>query len=178
MHVPQELVDLIVDGLHDDTPSLKLCSLIARTFTSPAQTLLFNKIEILPPKPDAQGSRSRESPCQRFHDILTLSPHLAPLVHELHIVLVGSETSFDYDENGRYLKERRAPRIMSDKTPPLVPPLLNIKQISLLENSPGEWNGSGDFSMNSNNLEQDLQSAFAAVSSPTLESVHLRGIVV
>ncbi|KAJ7874219.1 hypothetical protein B0H14DRAFT_2569391 [Mycena olivaceomarginata] len=96
----------------------------------------------------------------------------------IHIVLVGSETSFDYDENGRYLKERRAPRIMSDKTPPLVPPLLNIKQISLLENSPGEWNGSGDFSMNSNNLEQDLQSAFAAVSSPTLESVHLRGIVV
>jgi hypothetical protein len=91
-------------------------------------------------------------------------------------VLVGSETSFDYDENGRYLKERR---IMSDKTLSLVLPLLNIKQISLLENSPGEWNGSGDFSMNSNNLEQDLQSAFAAVfSSPTLESVHLRWIVV
>ncbi|KAJ7874222.1 hypothetical protein B0H14DRAFT_2569394 [Mycena olivaceomarginata] len=179
MHVPQELVDLIVDDLHDDTPSLKLCSLIARAFTSPAQTLLFKKIEILPPKPDAQGSRSRDSPCQRFHNILTSSPHLAPLVHELHIVLVGSETSFDSDENGRYLQARRAPWIMSDRTLSLVLPLLNIKRISLLENSPGEWNGSGDFSMNWNNLEQDLQSALAAVfSSPTLESVHLRGIVV
>lgn len=34
-HLPQELVDLIVDNLRDDIPSLKSCSLAARTFSSP-----------------------------------------------------------------------------------------------------------------------------------------------
>ncbi|KAJ7366250.1 hypothetical protein DFH08DRAFT_1071810 [Mycena albidolilacea] len=181
MHIPQELVDLIMNNLHDDVPSLKSCTLTARTFVSSAQTWLFNKIEILPPR-SLEGSDS-ESSCQRFYKLLTSSPHLAPLVHELHIVLAGFETSFAYDEdeNGDDIQARHVPWISMSEVPlALVLPLLSIKRISLLENS-SRWNSvGGDFSMDWNNhLERSLKSALAAVfSSPTIESVHLRGIVV
>ncbi|KAJ7366247.1 hypothetical protein DFH08DRAFT_164606 [Mycena albidolilacea] len=117
MRIPQELVDLIMNNLHGDVPSHKSCTLAARTFVSSAQTWLFNKIEILPPR-RLEGSNSENS-CQRFYKLLTSSPHLAPLVHELHIVLAGFETSFAYDEdeNGDDLQARHVPWIsMSERT--------------------------------------------------------------
>ncbi|KAJ7506982.1 hypothetical protein B0H11DRAFT_1969705 [Mycena galericulata] len=154
--IPQELVDLIVDNLQGDVPTLKSCSLA-------------------PPTPGSSDA----SPSQRFHTILSSSPHLAPYVKELHIVLVGSETSFDYNSDGEYLVERHVPWVMSGRTLSLVLPLLNLKRISLVENAPGEWNAFGDFSMNWNKLGRTLKAALVAVfSSPTLESVHLRGIVI
>ncbi|KAF8194361.1 hypothetical protein K438DRAFT_1827846 [Mycena galopus ATCC 62051] len=68
---------------------------------------------------------------------------------------------------------------MSGRTLASVLPLLDLKRISLIENSPVDWNGWGDFSMNWTRLGRVLKSALAAVfSSPRLESVHLRGIVV
>ncbi|KAJ6588072.1 hypothetical protein B0H19DRAFT_900559, partial [Mycena capillaripes] len=50
--LPQELVDMVVDNLHDDIPSLESCSLAARTFLASTRTHIFNKIEIKPP-PDS-----------------------------------------------------------------------------------------------------------------------------
>ncbi|KAJ6455457.1 hypothetical protein C8R45DRAFT_1082499 [Mycena sanguinolenta] len=175
MRVPQELIHLIVDNLHDDIPSLKSCSLTARAFVSSAQTYLFNKVEILPPK----KRDDQDSPCRKFHNLLTSSPHIASLVDELEVVLVGSETSFAYNEDGDYLEERHVPWVMSGTTLPLVLSLIDLKRISLVENSPWEWNGVGDFSMNWNHLGRSLKAALTAVfSSPKLESVRLRGIVV
>ncbi|KAJ6456070.1 hypothetical protein C8R45DRAFT_1034821, partial [Mycena sanguinolenta] len=175
MHVPQELVDLIVDNLHDDIPSLKSCSLTARAFVGSAQTWIFNKVEILPPK----RRDDQDSPCRKFHKLLTRSPRSASLVDELQIVLVGSETSFAYDEKGDYLEERHVPWVMSGRTLSLVLALLDLKRISLVENSPSEWNELGKFSMDWNQLGRSLKSALAAVfSSPKLDSVCLRGFVV
>ncbi|KAF7357378.1 hypothetical protein MSAN_01333800 [Mycena sanguinolenta] len=175
MRVPQELVHLIVDNLHDDIPSLESCSLTARSFVSSAQTYLFNKVEILPPK----NRDDPNSPCRKFHKLLTSSPHIAPLVDELEIVLVGSETSFAYDEDGDYLEERHVPWVMSGRTLSLVLSLLDLKRISLVENSPSEWNDVGEFSMSWNRLGRSLKAALTAVfSSPKLKSVRLRGIVV
>ncbi|KAJ7359460.1 hypothetical protein DFH08DRAFT_846146 [Mycena albidolilacea] len=114
MHILQELVDPIVDDLYGDAPSLKSCSLAARIFVASAQTCVFNKIEILPPSRNANGSR--DSPWEKFYKLLTSSPHLAPHVDELH-VLVGSETSFAYnEEHCRYLERHSIPWVMSRRT--------------------------------------------------------------
>ncbi|KAF7370256.1 hypothetical protein MSAN_00656700 [Mycena sanguinolenta] len=175
MCIPQELVDLIVNNLHDDIPSLKSCSLTARAFVGSAQTWIFNKVEILPPK----SRDDQDSPCRKFHKLLTKSPHLASLVDELEIVLVGSETSFDYGWDGEFPEERYGPWVMSGETLSLVLALLDLKRISLIENSPSAWNRHGDFSLDWNQLGRSLKSALAAVfSSPKLESVRLRGIIV
>ncbi|KAJ7766356.1 hypothetical protein DFH07DRAFT_352284 [Mycena maculata] len=173
--LPQELIDLTVDHLRGDISTLKSCCLAARTFVSSAQAHVFNKIDILPPSLD--GARS--SPCQKLYKLLTSSPHLAPLVNELHIVIVGSETSFDFNSDGEYLVEPHVPWIMTGRSLALVLRLLNLKRIALVENGPWEWNTLGAFSMNWNKMGPALKSALAAVfSSPLLESVHLRGIVV
>jgi hypothetical protein len=100
-------------------------------------------------------------------------------VEELCIVLVGSETSFEYDSDGKYLKERHISWVMAGRTLSLVLPLLDLKRISLTENAPSDWNDSGEYSMNWNKMGRQLKSALANVfSSPRLEAVHLRGIVV
>ncbi|KAJ7497720.1 hypothetical protein FB451DRAFT_1550524 [Mycena latifolia] len=172
-HIPQELIDIIVDDL---IRALKCCSLAARTFVRPSRPHIFRKLEILPPTSD----ESRESStCQKLYKLLTSSPHIAPLVEELYIVLVGSETSFAYDSNGQWLTEPRVTWIMAGRTLSLVLPLLDLKRISLVENAPVEWNSAGEFSMNWNGMGRMLKSALTDVfSSPRLESVYLRGFVV
>ncbi|KAJ7766382.1 hypothetical protein DFH07DRAFT_955433 [Mycena maculata] len=175
---PQELIDLIVDHLSGDISTLKSCCLAARAFVPSAQAHVFNKIDILPPSLDG----ARPSPCEKLYKLLTTSPHLTPLVNELNIVIVGSETSFDFNSDGEYLVEPHVPWIMSEGSEgslALVLRLLDLKRIAILENGPWEWNTLRAFSMNWNKMGQALKSALAAVfSSPLLESVHLRGIIV
>ncbi|KAJ7111327.1 hypothetical protein C8R44DRAFT_742450 [Mycena epipterygia] len=172
--LPQELVDLIVDNLRDDIPSLKSCSLAARTFSGSVRAHIFRKVEITPPLPGKTNS-----PCQQLYKLLTSTPHIAPLIDELHIVLVGSETCFEYDEDGQYLVEQQVPWVMAGTTLSLVLPLLDLKRISIVENGPADWNAYGRFSMDWNKLERTLKAALTDMfSSPRLESVHLRGIVV
>ncbi|KAJ7628435.1 hypothetical protein FB45DRAFT_1028527 [Roridomyces roridus] len=148
MSVPQELVDFIVDNLAGDTPNLKSCSLAARTFVHPSQKHIFKQIVL----------RS-VTVCQRFHQLLTSYPHLATLVDELRI-LTG----------GMYSEE---PWAMSEPTLALVLPLLHIKRISLVGNAPSR------VTIDWVQMNQPLKSALAAVfSSPVLESVRIRGLVI
>ncbi|KAJ7908659.1 hypothetical protein B0H13DRAFT_2496199 [Mycena leptocephala] len=153
-HLPQELIDLILDNLHDDINSLKSCSLAAHTMVTSARTLIFRKIEIKPPDPLSSSLNT----CQRFYKLLTACPHIAPIVEELCVVTVGSETSFGYTPDGEYLPERL--------------------RISLTENAPYRSDGWKN-SMSWHKMGQRLTSALATVfSSPRLEAVHLRGIVI
>ncbi|KAJ7178217.1 hypothetical protein C8R46DRAFT_1076136 [Mycena filopes] len=177
MSVPQELIDVIVDNLHDDIPSLKSCALTARAFVGSAQTHIFQRVEINPPRDRDSAS---PTPCQNFHKLLISSPHIAPLVTDLSIVLVGSETSFGWDEyTGEYLQDRQVTWIMAGRTLALVLPLLDLKRISLIENGPAHWNSDGEFSMKWNGLPRQLKSALTDLfSSPRLEAVHLRGLVI
>ncbi|KAJ7766383.1 hypothetical protein DFH07DRAFT_955434 [Mycena maculata] len=173
--IPQELIDLIVDHLRGDISTLKSCCLAARAFAHSAQAHVFSKIAILPPSLHGAGP----SPCQKLYKLLTSSPDLAPLVNELYIVIVGSETSFDYNSDGQYLVRPHAPWLMSGRSLALVLPLLKLKRIALVEKGPWEWNMRGEYGMNWNRMGRTLKSALTAVfSSPLLESVHLRGIVV
>ncbi|KAJ7450855.1 hypothetical protein FB451DRAFT_1410179 [Mycena latifolia] len=155
--IPQELVDLIVDNLQDDISTLRCCSLTARAFVSSSQRHIFRKIQIIPPPVD-----NSQSSCQKLYKLLSSSPHVAPLVEDLTIVL-----------------EPHTTWIMTGRTLSLVLPLLNPKRISLVENAPPGWNSCGKFSMNWNKLGRTLKYALSdAFSSPRFESVHLRGIVV
>ncbi|KAJ7608201.1 hypothetical protein FB45DRAFT_946951 [Roridomyces roridus] len=175
MPMPQELVDGIVENLEGDTLSLKCCSLAARTFVTPSQRQLFRKIEIVPP------SGIGDNPCQRLYDTLVKSPHLAELIVELRIVLMNDETSVEYEDGD--LADGHCPQwILSDEALSLplslTLPFLKLKGISLVEDSIQESNDGGRFSMHWNTLGGALKSALADVlSSPTLESVRLRGIV-
>jgi hypothetical protein len=173
-HLPQELIDLILDNLHDDINSLKSCSLAAHTMVTSARTLIFRKIEIKPPDPLSSSFNT----CQRFYKLLTASPRIAPIVEELCVVTVGSETSFGYTPDGEYLTERLVAWVMDDRTLPLILPLLDLKRISLTENAPYRSDGWKD-SMSWHKMGQRLTSALTNVfSSPRLEAVHLRGIVI
>ncbi|KAJ7349973.1 hypothetical protein DFH08DRAFT_807297 [Mycena albidolilacea] len=174
-NLPQELVDVIVHNLCEDISSLRSCSLAARAFVVSAQIHIFKRIEIMPPTDPSSSSNS----CQKLYKLLTLSPHLAQLVDELRIVLVGPETSFEYDSDGQYLEDRHVTWIMRERrTLALVLPLLDLKRISLVEDSPLDWNSYGEFSMKWNELGRHLKAALSkAFSSPRLESVQLRGIV-
>jgi hypothetical protein len=162
MDLSQELVDTILDILHNDIPSLKSCSLAARAFVISARKHIFKKIEII----------SSSDTSQRFYEFLCSSPHIAPLVKDLCIVSVLEkfpETCAYLDPSGNY---------MSGRTLSLILPLLTeLKRISVVE--------SGDviqtrakFSRSWSKMDQPLQSALANVfSSPRLEAVHLRGLV-
>ncbi|KAJ7802544.1 hypothetical protein B0H14DRAFT_2891940 [Mycena olivaceomarginata] len=158
-HFPQELINLVVDNLHEDIATLKSCSLAAPTFVTSARIHIFKHIEITPPK-----RNTGLSPCQKLLDLLTSSPHLAPLVDDLCIVLIGPDA-------------QTGPWIEAEATLPIVLSLLHLKRISLVENAPGALALRTDSTMDWNRLGRPLRSALAAIfSSPRLESVHLRGI--
>ncbi|KAJ6487164.1 hypothetical protein C8R47DRAFT_1216365 [Mycena vitilis] len=155
--LPQELVDLIVDKIHEDkdVPSLKSCSLAARTFVSPARRHIFGKIEILPPRPAC-------NPCEMFYQLLTLSPHIAPLVEELCIVLVGPTS---YPEARDRTERHPATRVMESSTLSLILPLLDLKRISLTENTRMTY--PRDSSLHWLRLQSELKSALMDVFSET-----------
>ncbi|KAJ7306749.1 hypothetical protein DFH08DRAFT_1088818 [Mycena albidolilacea] len=153
MDLPQELVDAIVDNIHHDIPSLKSCSLAARPFVDSARKHIFRKIEITHPL------SSYSNTCELFYKLLCSSPHIAPLVEDLCIVSSDSD---------------RRNWAMSSGTLCLVLPLLNLTRISIIENGQSGIS----YSRSWNKMDQHLQSALADVfSSPRLEAVHLRGLV-
>ncbi|KAJ7868597.1 hypothetical protein B0H14DRAFT_2503876 [Mycena olivaceomarginata] len=99
MDLPQELVDTILDILHDDIPSLKSCSLAARIFVISARKHIFKKIEIL----------SSSDASQRFYQLLCSSPHITPIVEDLCIASVVEkfpETCTYLDPSGDYMSGR------------------------------------------------------------------------
>ncbi|KAF8217640.1 hypothetical protein K438DRAFT_5912 [Mycena galopus ATCC 62051] len=173
MALAQELVDLIVDNIHDDIPSLKSCSMAAHTFVHSCRTHLFKKIRFNPPdNPFSLPS------CQKFYRLLSSSPHIAPLVEDLCIVTVLADRPSDLltHFNGECMRERNISWITADTTLALVLPLLNLKRISLLENATADCR---IYSMNWSKMERPLKSALTSVfSSPRLEAVHIRGIVI
>ncbi|KAJ7863806.1 hypothetical protein B0H14DRAFT_3862753 [Mycena olivaceomarginata] len=162
MDLPQELVDTILDNLHDDVPSLRAC-LAARPFVIPARKHIFKKIEIL----------SSSDASQRFYELLCSSPHIAPLVEDLCITSILEkfpETCAYLDPSGDYMSGRPLSLILLLLT--------ELKRISIIETGDvNNWTAR-QFGRSWNKMEPPLQSALANVfSSPRLEAVHLCGLV-
>ncbi|KAK7042560.1 hypothetical protein R3P38DRAFT_2891201 [Favolaschia claudopus] len=179
---PQELVDIIVDELHDDIPTLKACALTAPTFVASARIHIFRKIELTPPTTKLDGRPSSSSTqCQKLLKLLTTRPHIASLIKELCLVLAGKSCDVDFDR-------RRYPRIGgaaqgshwvvdATRTLSLILPLLDLKRICLVENVAIYGAHMATRRLRWNDMGRSLRSALEGIlSSPRLEAVHLRGM--
>ncbi|RDB16423.1 hypothetical protein Hypma_002901 [Hypsizygus marmoreus] len=72
--LPQELLDKIVDCLHNDLSSLKSCALSFRSLLPRSQSHIFSHVHI-----------SKTSPTSRLHAVLSQNPGLAKVIRELEI---------------------------------------------------------------------------------------------
>lgn len=88
MPIPQELIDLIIDFNHGDKQTLRACSLTSRAFVAPSQFHLFSRIKLI-----LSDSPTREAipwnllghTFQKFHAMISVSPHIASLVTSLEV---------------------------------------------------------------------------------------------
>ncbi|PBK93431.1 hypothetical protein ARMGADRAFT_928952, partial [Armillaria gallica] len=75
--LPQELIDQIIDYLHDDTQTLRACSTVCRTWTQSSQRHIFCHISIdLQPSSDIVPT---------FCQSLVSAPHVAQCLQHLSI---------------------------------------------------------------------------------------------
>ncbi|KAJ7611313.1 hypothetical protein FB45DRAFT_941519 [Roridomyces roridus] len=160
--VPSELVDKIIDNLEGDAPSLLSCCRAARTFVQPSQMRLFKKVTIL--------ATSDGDPCYKFYNSITNSPHLASFVQELSVDMLQPGARAVHMGGRSYCSSW----IMEHDTKlSKILPRLRLKHISLYDNTPAYQQ---TFPMDWTRLGPALLYALTAVfSSPTLESVHLKG---
>ncbi|KAJ7168352.1 hypothetical protein C8R43DRAFT_984087 [Mycena crocata] len=122
--LPQELIDIIIDAIQDDRASLKTCSYVSFPFKKSSQRHLFSHITLLPPR-----SARRPTQCQKLHEILLETPHLASYSTSLEI-LEGYQPSV----SGVSVK---LPWVTSESALELVLPLLPLRRFSLFCSWPG-----------------------------------------
>ncbi len=88
LSVPQELLDNILDFLHDDIPTLRTCSLVSHAFLPCSRYHIYSNVFIVH---IAELDLFREQytgqlyQCQNLAALLEYSPHVAPLVTRFRI---------------------------------------------------------------------------------------------
>jgi len=85
--LPQELVDHIIDHLHDDPVTLNSCALVCHTWLPTSRLHIFSKISLK--VTPAAGHLAPSDSCKRLHRLFTTSPSIICHVRELE-VLEGS----------------------------------------------------------------------------------------
>ncbi|KAG6874863.1 hypothetical protein C0993_011886, partial [Termitomyces sp. T159_Od127] len=83
--LPQELVDQIIDHLHDDYPALTSCSLVSHAWRPSSLFHIFSRLSI-----KVTPSASPADLCRRLYHLLTSSPAICAYIRELD-VLEGSQ---------------------------------------------------------------------------------------
>ncbi|KAJ7108639.1 hypothetical protein C8R44DRAFT_294536 [Mycena epipterygia] len=154
MLLPQELFDIIVQQIGDDSNTLSACLLTCSGLAAPARARIFSTVRLTPP-----ALRSRTTTrCQKFYSLVTSNPHLALLVKDLQIV-EGNDRDF---ESGAVWV------VKASRTLSLILPLLSLKRLSIQANPKLEWE----------RLSRSFRAALKDVlCSPQLEVLRLRGIV-
>ncbi|KAJ7126341.1 hypothetical protein C8R44DRAFT_851793 [Mycena epipterygia] len=151
----QELLDIIIDELHTDIPTLKACALSSRAMVASAQIRLFHKVVLGPPAAPSGNGIKKRTDCQKLLRLLELSPHLSSLIKDLCILdddpLVESWIL-------------RAGRTLS-----ALLPLLHLKRISIrCRTAYLDWN----------HIPRGLKASLEGVlASPSLQSVQLHGVL-
>ncbi|KAF9000414.1 hypothetical protein BDQ17DRAFT_1359569 [Cyathus striatus] len=84
-YLPQELVDNILDHLHDDYQSLSSCSLVCRAWLPSSRLHLFSKISLKAAAPHAPSIYPPQDRCRRLYRMLLRSPEIIPCIRELEI---------------------------------------------------------------------------------------------
>ncbi len=77
--LPQELIDIVVQFLHDDGPTLCACSLVCRSWKNPAHRLLFRYLRCI------VGARDGLARCEELPNFLKSSPTICKYVQVLII---------------------------------------------------------------------------------------------
>lgn len=108
--LPVELTDRIIDLLHDDTTSLRNCSLASRAFLPRSRFYRFRFVSL------------HWKSCENFERMLSTSPEIGPFVRELHV----SVSMFE-----------RPPTWVDDTIPRIIPSLPNVTTLYLRGN--GEY---------------------------------------
>lgn len=88
MSIPQELIDVIVDFSHGDNQTLRTCALTSRAFVASSQFHLFSRTRLIlsdSPTREAMPWNLLGHTFQKFHSMISLSPHIAPLVTTLEV---------------------------------------------------------------------------------------------
>lgn len=88
MPIPQELIDVIIDYSHDDKQTLRACALTSRAFVASSQLHLFSRIMlVLSDSPDREAIpwKLPGHTFQKFHSMISVSPHIPPLVTRLEV---------------------------------------------------------------------------------------------
>lgn len=86
--IPQDILDKIIDGLHDDPAALAACSLSGYPLLQSSHSHLFRTITLKPPS-EAQVASGTENLCEKFHRLICSSPNVTKLVRQL--VILGSD---------------------------------------------------------------------------------------
>jgi len=94
LQLPQEVVDTIVDYLHqtEGRQEMRLCSLIHGSFTYRAQYHLFSSIQFSSDSPS--GRRRRSQRICHLNEILHRKPYIAEFVRDIHIRLSPSDAEW------------------------------------------------------------------------------------
>ncbi|KAJ7666006.1 hypothetical protein DFH06DRAFT_1185618, partial [Mycena polygramma] len=152
--LPQELIDIVVSELYNDTPSLRACALACRDLVSLAQTRFFYKVVLHQAAPSERNVKERTQ-CQKLSRILDISPHLASLIKDLRIV-----------EDDR----RRAKWVSTEwRTLSAVLSQLDLRRILIR---------CAEAALDWDRLHRQLKASLQAVfSSPRIEAIQLHGIL-
>ncbi|KAK0485299.1 hypothetical protein EDD18DRAFT_1196571 [Armillaria luteobubalina] len=94
-YIPQELIDEIIDFMHDDVPTLKTCALVSHAFLPSSRKRAFSRVTLA--QKDYRPSSSHPSSggitctCENFHSLLRSAPYIACLVLSLRMVHFQAE---------------------------------------------------------------------------------------
>ncbi|KAK0436224.1 hypothetical protein EV421DRAFT_1908097 [Armillaria borealis] len=90
--VPQELIDIIIDYLYNDTHSLRACALVLPSWSGRSQQHLFSRITLAGrPWPDKPRNRTA---AELFLRLIESAPHIPSFVRHLEII---EGDIFEYD---------------------------------------------------------------------------------
>jgi len=132
-YLPQELVDYIIDHLHDDRLTLNNCSLVSRAWLPTSRLHLFAKVSLtvspantLPPT----------ELCRRLHLLLSTSPSLIPNIRELDIC----EGSPGQPQTGPHGAIRSTTWVTTERTfPQLLKLLTHLQRVEFSAQSTLHW---------------------------------------
>ncbi|KAF9443191.1 hypothetical protein P691DRAFT_680026 [Macrolepiota fuliginosa MF-IS2] len=121
LHLPQELVDSIIEYVGDDRSTLCSCALVSRSWLHSSRYHLFANISL---SPHIQGNIPPQQLCAQLYGVLQESPAIVPYIRSLQI--------FD----GGLPPHRTAQWISNERTlPPLLKLLTHLRQLELSASS-------------------------------------------
>ena len=82
LEIPQEIVDRILDELQDDIPTLKICSLVSRSFLPTCRRHIYSTLDLMYSNPAKHSGKIKFA-----EDILSRNPDIAPLIHHFKVTI-------------------------------------------------------------------------------------------